>query len=158
MAFPTNAAPQSVKVRRNQLGWEEGGAVVVVASPVLAVDDDEAIIKEVLVLLVAPSFALAAVVVVATAEDVVVVGKNPPLRSDTGTTCGTTTLLLEDAAGSTANRVDTIPDLASTGGGALAPATRRKSSSTKTADGCVSRTNCPASAADCSEMCAVPSK
>lgn len=145
IAFPTNAAPQSVRVRRNQFGLDgDAGAVASAAA-----DDEEAIIKEVLLLLVvveAPSLAA------------VVVGKNPPLRSDTGTTFGTMTLLpVVDAPGSTANRVDTRPEFWSTGG-AKGPATRLKSSSTKTADGCVSRTNCPAKAADCSEMCAVPSK
>lgn len=74
MALPTNAAPQSVKVRRNQFGWDDDEGVVVASDIVVVEDvstrDDD---KE-----VTPSVAA-----VASAAEV---GKKPPLRSETGTT------------------------------------------------------------------------
>lgn len=149
MALPTRAAPRSVTVRRNQpAGWEEeeeGNAVVVVgagANSVLVVVDDAVVAIVLVVLVLVPLLLLA-----------VVAKLSPALL---GVIKGTTTRLVGDAPGSTAN--DTMPLTLSSSSFFWTPATRRKSNSTKTADGCVSRTNCAANCADDDEMCAVPNK
>ena len=152
MAFPTNAAPQSVNVRRNQFGLvddgtreggERVGEVVLVSSVVAKVLDE----------------ALPAVVVDDDDDDDDDDDANAgmSLRSLTGVIWGMTTRLFGEAPGSTPNCVVTIPLFGSTPT-VFPPATRRKSNSTKTADGCVSCTNCPAKVADCWEICAVPNK
>lgn len=148
IAFPTRAAPQSVTVRRNQLGFDcggEAGAVVGGEAEESTTTDaslDDAVALKA-VLLEAPAAAAAGSV----------------YRSLTGIIWGITTRLVCEAPGSMASCVDTMPlSLATAFAAALAPPTRRKSNSTKTADGCVSRTNFPAKTADCSEMCAVPNK